>query len=213
MAPQEDGVFLTQLQTGIDDLGLNLPENTAHKLLDYMALLIKWNKAYNLTAIVEPHEIITHHFLDSLSLVPYIKGQSVLDVGSGAGFPGIPCALALPEKRFVLLDSNGKKTRFTTQAAGLLGLKNVESVHARVEDYQAQPCFDTITARAFAAIDKIIAVTSHLLCPTGELLLMKGTLPQAELQNVARHAKVSPLTVPGLNEQRHLVCIKGLSDG
>jgi 16S rRNA (guanine527-N7)-methyltransferase len=208
MTLQTDPRLFKRLQSGIQDLDLSLPETTVHKLLEYMALLIKWNKAYNLTAIVEPNEIITHHFLDSLSLVPYINGRRILDVGSGAGFPGIPCALALPEKSFVLLDSNGKKTRFTTQAAGLLGLKNVESVHCRVEDYQSEVCFDTITARAFAAIDKIIVSTEHLLCPAGELLLMKGMYPQVELQNTSRHAKVYSLTVPGLNEQRHLVLLK-----
>ena len=178
----------------------------------FMNILIKWNKVYNLTAIHSPEDIITHHFLDSLSIAPYIQGNVVLDVGSGAGFPGIPCAMFLTNKNFTLLDSNGKKTRFLTHVVCELQLKNVKVFQARIENYYSDICFDTIMARAFAKVDRTLAFTQRLLCPQGEVLIMKGIYPKAELQNLPEHVKVHELTVPGLYETRHLVCIKRLLD-
>lgn len=205
-----DKTDLTLLKKGILDLQLSLDDQQIDQIEKFVNILMKWNKAFNLTAIVEPSEIITHHILDSLSIVPFIRGKKILDVGSGAGLPGIPCAIALRDHKFVMLDSNGKKTRFMTQAIGELKIKNASVIQSRIEDFKPEECFEVITARAFAAIEKIVTVTKQQICADGELLIMKGIYPQAELQNISNHAKVYPLSVPGLNEQRHLVCIKGL---
>ncbi len=198
-----------QLRKGCAQLNLPLDQEALNKFLHFMTLLLKWNKAYNLTAITDPEEVISHHILDSLSIVPYILGNLIMDLGSGAGFPGLPCALMLPEKQFVLLDGNGKKTRFMTQAVGELKLANVRVVQSRVEDYRPDKCFDTITVRAFSSVATIIKQTNRLICPSGELLIMKGIYPQAELETVTANVKVVRLDVPGLNSERHLVCIKG----
>jgi 16S rRNA (guanine527-N7)-methyltransferase len=213
MNDKTDPPFLNLLQQGVTELGLSLSPEAVQLLLEFMAILIKWNKVYNLTAIDNPDDIITHHLLDSLSIVFSIQGEQVLDVGSGAGLPGIPCAIALPEKQFTLLDSNGKKTRFMTAAVGLLGLTNVKIVQSRVEDYKPSTCFDSISVRAFSSIETIQSVTKHLICEQGRLLIMKGTYPHAELQKNSSHATVTRLSIPGLNEERHLVCIEGRSDG
>lgn len=197
-----------ELKTGIDALGLYLPKDSFDKLEQFIVLLLKWNQAYNLTAITDPGEIVTRHILDSLTLVPYIKGNTILDVGSGAGFPGIPCSLALPQKEFFLLDSNGKKTRFLTQAKLELALQNITVVQSRVEKYRPVKCFDTITTRAFSSLATILNQTNQVLCPEGELLVMKGIYPTLELQEIDMPSDVIPLNVPGLDEQRHLVRIK-----
>lgn len=202
-----------ELLKGVQTLNLNLSNVVIKKLIAFVKLLIKWNKAYNLTAITHPNDIIVRHILDSLSIVPYIKGSPILDVGSGAGLPGIPCALALPTQQFVLLDSNGKKTRFITQAVGELAIQNVTVVQSRVEKYRPPKCFDTILARAFSSLDTIISQTAQLICPEGELLLMKGAYPQSELSQLQQSVDVIRLNVPGLDEQRHLVCIKGRPHG
>lgn len=202
-----------QLFEGSKDLGWTLTTQTLNNFIRFVDLLKKWNKTYNLTAITDPEEIVARHLLDSLSIAKHIKGNYILDIGAGAGFPGVPCALVLPEKQFVLLDSNGKKTRFMTQAVGELGLTNVSVVQNRVEEYRPQGCFDTITARAFSSLETIITQTTHLVCPEGEILVMKGVYPSHELQEIQATATVLKLTVPGLNEDRHLVCIKGSSHG
>lgn len=199
-----------QLTQGVKELQLDIPELSILKLIQFSEILVKWNKAYNLTAIDTPEEILTHHFLDSLSIVPYIHGQVILDLGSGAGFPGIPCALALCDREFILLDSNGKKTRFLTQVIAELKLFNVKVVQERVEKYYPKNCFNTVITRAFSQLDKIISSTRRLLCSNGELLVMKGHYPQAELQNLDNHAKVYELIVPGLHQKRHLISLKGL---
>jgi 16S rRNA (guanine527-N7)-methyltransferase len=196
------------LQEGITTLGITVPDSFTPKIQEFIALLIKWNKSYNLTAITDPSDIVTRHILDSLTILPYIQGDSILDIGSGAGFPGIPCALALPDKQFVLLDSNGKKTRFLTQAILELALPNITVVQSRVEKYRPTKCFDTITARAFSSLETILNQTAQVLCPEGELLVMKGIYPSLELQNIKERTNVIALHVPGLDEQRHLVCIK-----
>ncbi len=200
--------LLAKLYLGIEQLGLTITEVNAEKLMQYMQLLIKWNKVFNLTAITEPNEIITHHILDSLSIIAFLHGTRLLDVGSGAGFPGLPCALIKEQVQVVLLDSNGKKTRFLTQAAAELGIHNVEIVQNRIEKYQPAFCFDCITARAYSSIENILQVTKKLLCHDGELLIMKGAYPQAELQNLPNRAKVHRLIIPFLDERRHLVRIR-----
>lgn len=197
-----------QLSVGIAGLGLQLAPSFIPKIIHFIEMLCKWNAVFNLTAITEPEEIITRHILDSLSILPYIHKNPVLDLGSGAGFPGIPCALALPQLNFVLLDSNGKKTRFLTEAIAELAMSNVEIIQSRVEHYRPKQCFGTITARAFSTIASIINQSSHLLCPTGEFLLMKGISPEKELQSIVQKYHVTRLHVPGLNEQRHLITIE-----
>ncbi len=180
------------------------------RILHFILLLDKWNRAYNLTRITEPEKIITHHILDSLSVLPYISGKRVIDVGTGAGFPGIPLALASPEKQFVLLDSVGKKIRFLTQAVAELNLKNVELVQSRVEDYHPAPLFNTVIARALTGVNDMIAISDHLLAKDGRLIMMKGAYPSTELAELKLPYEVHRVEVPGLNEERHVVIVNHL---
>lgn len=198
------------LAQGIAALGLPLDVARQERLLAYLALLVKWNKAYNLTAIRDPQEMVTKHLLDSLAVLPHLHGAQVLDVGSGAGLPGIPLAIYDPARQFTLLDSNGKKTRFLLQAKGELGLSNLSVVHSRLEQYRPGQLFDTVTARAFASLADMTAGTAHLLAPGGALLAMKGEYPQDELDALPPGfvvREIIALTVPGLEAQRHLVRI------
>lgn len=200
-----------RLEKGIRHLELALPEVAVDALLVYLAMLIKWNKAFNLTSVRDPVEMVSRHLLDSLAVVPHLHGQRIIDVGSGAGLPGIPLALAFPRREFVLLDSNSKKTRFLTQARGELGLANLSVVHSRVEDYRPSPGFDCVISRAYASIADILSSSGHLLVEGGEFLAMKGALPEQELAALSPRWQVQellPLQVPGLEqEQRHLLRI------
>lgn len=180
------------------------------KLWAYIELLQKWNRVYNLTAIHDPEKIVQLHILDSLSVRAYLQGNRILDVGSGAGLPGIPLALTCPDKTFTLLDSNSKKTRFLTQVVCELGLKNVTVVHDRAENFHPDQCFDNIVTRAFAALTDMLLHTEHLLCPAGVFLAMKGIYPESEIQEMPAHFKliaVHELIIKGLDAKRHLVCI------
>lgn len=207
MAPQ-----ITQLrqplEAGLTALGLLLPAVGVDKILQYVQLLLKWNRAYNLTAIIEPQHIISEHILDSLTLAPWLIGQRSLDVGTGAGLPGIPLAILMPEHQWVLLDSVGKKIRFLRQAVMELALPNVQVVEARVEHWQPERCFDNVVTRAFGSLHDILAKTRHLVCPGGQWLAMKGVYPQAELEGISEPYEVHILQVPGLAKQRHLVSIR-----
>lgn len=203
----------SQLEHGINELGLCLPTTSISLLIDFARILCKWNQVYNLTSITLLEDIIVKHILDSLSIAPFINGPHVIDIGSGAGFPGIPCAFALPALHFTLLDSNGKKTRFLTHVVGELGLINVDIVQDRVEDYRPSQCFNTIVTRACSSLQNVSDLARHLACKEGELLIMKGQYPKEELENLKERVKVYPLEVPGLNEQRHLVLIEGLGSG
>lgn len=198
------------LAQGIATLGIALDATQQERLLAYLALLVKWNQAYNLTAIRDPLEMVTKHLLDSLAVLPHLHGTQVLDVGSGAGLPGIPLAIADPGREFTLLDSNGKKTRFLLQAKGELRFSNLSVVHSRLEQYRPGQLFDTVTARAFASLADMTAGTAHLLAPGGSLLAMKGEYPQEELDALPPGfvvREIIALTVPGLEAQRHLVRI------
>jgi 16S rRNA (guanine527-N7)-methyltransferase len=194
------------LQTGLNYFGLNLAVNTQQKIIDYLKLLQKWNKIYNLTAIHDLREMLILHVFDSLSLVPYIQGPNILDVGTGAGFPGIPLALVLPQLQFFLLDSNQKKTQFLTHATLTLEIKNVTVVQKRVEEFQFAAGFATIVTRATASLEKIITSTKHL-CGHNQLLVMQGKAPKEELRKLPETIKVLELKVPELKAQRHLVII------
>ena len=201
----------TRLDSGLAALGLVLDEATRARLVAYVELLTKWNKAYNLTAVRDPLLMVSRHILDSLAVAPHVPERRIIDVGTGAGLPGIPLALAFPEREFVLLDSNGKKTRFLVQAKASLGLDNVEVVHARVEEYRPEVQFDAVITRAFAALADILIGSSHLLNAGGRFLAMKAVLEQQELAAIPPGftiVQTIPLRVPGLElEQRHLVCI------
>ena len=179
------------------------------KLLCYMQLLRKWNRVYNLTAVHDPQEMVIRHLLDSLAIAHHIVGR-VVDVGTGAGLPGIPLALVLPQLQFVLVDSNAKKTRFVVQAVTELGLDNVEVVCARAEEFKPSQAFDTLVVRAFAPIADVLAISNHLCATQGRILIMKGKHPEQELAAVPAHYKVMDVhavRVPGLNAKRHLVVI------
>lgn len=167
----------SELEQGLIALHLSLAPSQQQQLLDYLALLSKWNKTHNLTAVRDPHEMVRRHLLDSLSIHRYVDGLSVLDVGSGAGLPGIPLAVANPRLNVTLVDSVVKKTRFMQFAAAELGLSNVRVCHERVEKMSAEPGFDIIVARAFSSPEKLCRLTAHLLMPGGKILAMIGHTP------------------------------------
>lgn len=197
-----------QLAAGLRDLKLDIASPVRQRLLDYLALLEKWNRAYNLTAVRDRGQMIVRHLLDSLAVVPYIKGPRIVDVGSGAGVPGIPLALVLPRCHVVLLDSNRKKTRFLIQAVAELRLDNVAVECRRAEDYRPAEGFDTVITRAFATLAEMTAAAGHLCRADGCLLAMKGRYPAEELAGIAppyRVVAVEALQVPGLDAQRYLV--------
>ena len=198
------------MQDYIQQLPFSVSDQTQQQMVDFLALLQQWNQAFNLTAITDPDKVITHHLMDSLSIAPYVTGNTILDVGTGAGFPGIPLALLYPDKQFTLLDSNGKKTRFLQQVKATLSLKNVQVVQERVEKYHTEHCFDAIICRAVGEAAEIIDNTRHLLCDNGQWLLMKGAIEiaQHELSNIKESVTLKPLTVPGLDAVRHLVIVR-----
>lgn len=181
------------------------------KLLAYLKLLEQWNKVHNLTAISDPKEMVMLHILDSLSVTRFIHGTHIIDVGTGAGLPGIPLALTMPEKDFVLLDSNNKRTLFLNQVVLELKIKNVTVVHSRAEDYFSERCFDTVLTRAFSSVKEMLKATAHLVCNDGHFLAMKGVYPEEEIQNFPEEFRVfsvHALRINGLNAERHLVCIE-----
>ncbi len=201
----------TQLAAGIAALGLALPADAEAKLLAYLALLDKWNRVYNLTAVRDTERMVSHHLLDSLAAVPFFQGGRVLDVGSGGGLPGIPLAIARPDLQVTLIDSIAKKTAFLLQAKTELGLDNLSVVTNRVEDYRPETGFDLITSRAFSDLREFVALTRHLLKPAGRWLAMKGLYPHEELALLPAGVKVSAdhvLAVPGLDATRHLIVLE-----
>jgi 16S rRNA (guanine527-N7)-methyltransferase len=192
-------------------LSVALAPEAADRLLKLIDELLRWNRTYNLTAITRRDEMITHHLLDSLSVWSALHGTTVADVGTGAGFPGLPLAVVEPERRFTLIDSNNKKVRFVGHAAHLLGLSNVAAVHSRSESFKATKPFDTVIARAFAALPELLKLVAPLCGPQTRVLAMKGKRPDDEIAGVSsawRVIEVRPLGVPGLNEERHLVVLQ-----
>jgi len=196
------------LVSGIASLNLNVTDHQVEQLLDFIKLIEKWNKAYNLTAIRDREEMARLHILDSLAIVPHIEGQRVIDIGTGAGLPGIPLAICLPEISFTLLDSNAKKTRFVQQVVLELKLKNVDVIHSRVENYHPEKAFDAVLTRAFAGLPDIVRLTAHLLAQDGVLLAMKGQTPDAELAEIIAKKSVISVSVPGSDVERCLVRIQ-----
>jgi len=200
-----------QLAAGVAALGLALPEGAEAKLLAYLALLDKWNRVYNLTAVRDVERMVSHHLLDSLAAVPYFQAGTVLDVGSGGGLPGIPLAIARPELQVTLIDSIAKKTAFLLQAKAELGLKNLQVVTGRVEDFRPETGFDIVTSRAFSDLKEFVTLTRHLLKPDGRWLAMKGLYPNEEIAQLPAGVKVSAdhaLVVPGLDASRHLIVLE-----
>lgn len=213
MMPKQDSVpqdlWRRQLTEGLEALGLKLPLPQQEALLAYLALLVKWNRTYNLTAIRDPKEMVSRQLLDSLSILSWIHGPKVLDVGTGAGLPGIPLAIALPKVRFLLLDSNGKKTRFVQQVISELGLQNVSVRQARVEEISDPDGFDTIVSRAFADLHEMLTLTAHLRSSTGRWAAMKSGLAEFDSQALPSGMtwRVQSLKVPGERAERNLVLI------
>jgi 16S rRNA (guanine527-N7)-methyltransferase len=192
-------------------LSVTLDEAAAEKLSSLLDELVKWNAAYNLTAITDRSEMVTHHLLDSLSVHPWLHGKTIADVGTGAGFPGLPLAIVDPQRQFTLIDSNNKKVRFVSHAARTLGLSNVTAVHARSESFKPEKPFDTVIARAFAALPELLKLVAPLCGPETRVLAMKGKRPDDELAGVPpewRVLEVRALDVPNLREDRHLVILQ-----
>ena len=197
-----------QLEQGIAALGLQLPADAVPRLLDYLALLERWNGAYNLTAVRDPAEMVTRHLLDSLAILPFVHGHSLADLGTGPGLPGIVLAIAAPGRQILLVDSNGKKVRFLREAIRSLKLEGVRAEQSRVEDVAGQ--FDCVTARAFASLADMLAWGGHLLAPGGIWLAMKGKQPEDELPGIPDGFVVRAtheLHVPGLPAERHLLVL------
>ena len=202
-----------ELARGALELGVEVSPQQQEQLLAYLALLIKWNKAYNLTAVRDPDEMVSRHLLDSLSVVPYVVdgGDNWLDVGSGGGMPGIPLAILFPERQFTLLDSNGKKTRFLTQVKLELKLANLQVIHSRVEAFAPEQPFAGIISRAFSSLDDFSNWTRHLGDGQTQWLAMKGVHPDDELQALPADFRLTAthvLKVPGCQGQRHLLILR-----
>ncbi len=198
------------LAAGIKQLGLDVSEHQQAQLLDYVALLAKWNRAYNLTAVRNEPDMVIRHLLDSLAVLPFVEDVPLLDIGTGAGIPGIIFAICRPEQAFTLLDSNGKKTRFVRQAALELALDNVQVVQQRVEQYGGS--FPQLCCRAFASLPDILQLCGHLLAPNGRVLAMKATDEDAK-PTPGWQRQVHPLNVPYLQESRQLWVIEAADSG
>lgn len=202
-----------QLASGLCQLGLPLDAATQRRLLDYVALLQKWNRVYNLTAVRDPQKMLVQHLLDSLAVLPHISGRRVIDVGTGPGLPGIPLALANPALEVALLDSNHKKTTFLRQACLELGLANATVLCERVEAWRPAEKYDVVISRAFSDLAEFAALARHLCKDGGAMLAMKGIYPHEELTRLPAGAAllgVVPLRVPGLDAERHLVVLQAV---
>jgi 16S rRNA (guanine527-N7)-methyltransferase len=201
-----------RIQDGAERMALALPEGAVAKCTAYLRLLEKWNRVHNLTAVRETERMVVLHLLDSFSVLPHIEdAQSILDVGSGGGLPGIPIAIARPDLRVVLLDSSNKKTTFLEQARAELALTHVEVVCARVEQWRPDHLFDAVVSRAFADLGEFVAQAQHVVAPNGRLLAMKGVYPFEEIARLPathRVAQVAELHVPELDAKRHLVFVE-----
>ena len=207
------GEIQDNIEKGVADLGQALDSRTCARLEVLLKELERWNRRINLTAIREIGEMVSGHRLDSLAVRPALRGRAVLDIGTGAGFPGLPLAIAEPETEFVLLDSNGKKISFVNHIIAELGLSNVETVKARAEDYAPGKRFDTVIARALATVPRLVALAAHLVGEDGQLLALKGKYPAEELESITTLAQwevtVMPLAVPGLGAHaRHVVSLQ-----
>ena len=199
-----------ELATGVAQLGLNLSAQTQQALLDFLTLLEKWNRVYNLTGVRDRREMVSQHLLDCLAIVPHVRAASILDAGSGGGFPGIPLALACPDAQVTLLDSSEKKAAFLRQALIELAIGNATVVRARAEDWHPGRQFELVVSRAFSSLAQFAARCGHLVAPGGVLGAMKGAYPRQELGRLPRGFRLRAahaLSVPGLYAERHLLLI------
>jgi len=209
MSISDRASLYARLQAGLAELGLAPGADACEQLLDYVELLARWNAAYNLTAVREPGEMVTRHLLDSLAVAKLVRGDSLADLGTGAGLPGIPLAILAPEREHTLIDSNGKKVRFLREVVRALALTNVRVEQSRVEDARGQ--YDCITARAFATLGDMLRMGGHLLAPDGVWIALKGLLSKDEILGVPAGfvvAEVVALAVPGLGAARQVAIIK-----
>lgn len=197
------------LRRGACDLQVDLTDEAAGSMMTYLDVLLRWNRRFNLTAIRDPHQMVVEHLLDALSIERALHGDRVIDVGTGAGLPGLVLAIQRPKVSFTLLDANGKKTRFLREAVRLLGVRNVEIVTARCEDYRPGAGFDTVMCRAFAPLPRLVAVAQHLRGPGGVILAQKGLYPDDEIAQLGDAWRVAGATVrvPGLDKTRHLLTL------
>lgn len=200
------------LAAGLTELGIAVPEAGQARLVQFVGLIEKWNKVHNLTAIRDPQQMIAQHLLDSLAVLPYLgAARSLLDVGSGAGLPGIPLALASRGLTVTLLDSSHKRYAFQQQCKAELGLGNVTAIHSRVQTYRNESGFDVVISRAFSDLGEFIQAARHLAAKDGRLLAMKGLYPHEEIDKLpmgAEVARVTELNIPGLDVTRHLLEIR-----
>ena len=204
------------LEDGILELGLEERLGGDELLMEFVTELMNWNRVYNLTSVRKPTDIVTRHILDSLSILEHLRGDRILDVGTGAGLPGIPLAIACPEREFVLLDSSSKKLRFVQQTLGILKLDNVTLENARVDEYRPDALFDTIVCRAFSDLPDFYRNTSRLCNSGGCMLAMKGVYPMTEVESLEDKSIISDvvsLKVPGLDAERHLVKMQPVVNG
>lgn len=196
------------LKAALQENKLTVSEAAQQQLLHYLELMQKWNQVFNLTNITNPRDMVYLHIIDSLAVQPCLHGSRLLDVGTGAGLPGIPLAILNPGQHWVLLDKNSKKTRFLTQTAAELKLKNVEIVHSRSEDFHPGYCFDSILSRALGTLRMFVETTRHLLCPDGMFIAMKGKYPGEELDDLPQDVRVLDvprLEIKGVEIERHIV--------
>ncbi len=203
--------MLNKLERLLEKAGISLPSLQKQQLVDYVGLLDKWNKAYNLTSVRNPDEMLVRHILDSIVVEPHLQGSRFIDVGTGPGLPGIPLAIVRPQAHFTLLDSLGKRVRFLRQVQHELKLDNVTPVQSRVEDFPAEPPFDGVISRAFASLTDMINWCHHLPGESGRFYALKGQRPDDELQSLPAGVEVDEivrLKVPQLEGERHLVIIR-----
>lgn len=199
------------LKKALIDNGIEASEEQQTQWVNYLQALVTWNNVYNLTSITEPRDMVYLHIIDSLLVAPFIHGTRCLDVGSGAGLPGIPLAILSPTQHWTLLDKNSKKTRFMFQAAAQLGLKNVTVVHQRGEAFQPTTPFHTIISRAYASLALFVETTEHALAAEGQFVAMKGKYPDDEIAELPTHIRVNAthaLTMKGMPIDRHVVCLQ-----
>ncbi|AMO51315.1 Ribosomal RNA small subunit methyltransferase G [Enterobacter sp. FY-07] len=203
--------MLNKLSRLLDEAGISLSDHQQQQLVGYVNLLHKWNKAYNLTSVRDPNEMLIRHILDSIVVAPYLQGSRFIDVGTGPGLPGIPLSIVRPESHFTLLDSLGKRVRFLRQVQHELHLENIAPVQSRVEDFPAEPPFDGVISRAFASLNDMVSWCQHLPGAQGRFYALKGMVPDDEISLLPAEftvESIEKLYVPHLEGERHLVVVK-----
>ncbi|WP_230353211.1 16S rRNA (guanine(527)-N(7))-methyltransferase RsmG [Lelliottia sp. WAP21] len=203
--------MLNKLSRLLEQAGISLTDHQKNQLVAYVDMLNKWNKAYNLTSVRDPNEMLVRHILDSIVVAPHLQGERFIDVGTGPGLPGIPLSIVRPESHFTLLDSLGKRVRFLRQVQHELKLENIEPVQSRVEDFPSEPPFDGVISRAFASLNDMVSWCKHLPGQNGRFYALKGLVPEDEIAQLPAGFSVENITklrVPQLEGERHLVIIK-----